>query len=425
MESLAIAHLAIAATRALLVSLTMGCAAKADATRWSEPPSFPVLWDDNSIDPSALVAAGVQPNARQAVAPNTIVDWPCQDAPADYCTEPFRGYCLRGQWPIISSTKGIRNGGVPQNASLDAHLAEIRRTIPLGVAENFTGIVAIDFEDWAPIWSEDTSKDGWHSAVYQNLSVALVLQTEPNLPLADAKAKAKKAFESAALEFFVETIKLCHALRPNARWGYYGFPQAFTFNGYDSPSGPTLRALNDRLQPLWDASDVLLPSIYLAQWHASAATLAKMNAAQINTTMMESARLQKQTRHQPAIWPFMYPYYNSGRQNVTLTAEDTTASVAFPGALGATGLVVWGDPSYKNRTVPGTVSQFQKYYETVLGPTIRRVKKTMQDCAAARCHGHGRCIGLGCECKSGFSPASNCSHAADARATVRVKADDR
>ena len=109
---------------------------------------------------------------------------------------------------------------MPQNASLQAHLDEIRRTMPIGVAENYTGIVAIDFEDFAPIWSEDTSKDGWHSAAYQNLSIALVLQQEPNLPLAEAKAKAKKAFESAALEFFVETIKLCRTLRPNASWGY-------------------------------------------------------------------------------------------------------------------------------------------------------------------------------------------------------------
>lgn len=415
MQSLVVVHL-LAVFMAL--SLTVGRTAKADAT-------YPVLWDDNSIEPADLVAAGMQPNARQAVAPNTIVDWPCQDAPADYCTRPFGGYCLRGQWPIFSS-KGMRNGGVPQNASLSAHLAEIRRTIPLGVAENYTGIVAIDFEDWAPIWSEDTSKDGWHSAVYQNLSIALVLQAEPSLPLADAKAKAKEAFESAALEFFVETIKLCRALRPNARWGYYGFPQAFTFNGYDSPNGPTLRALNDRLQPLWDASDVLLPSIYLAQWHASPATLAKMNAAQINNTVLESVRLQTQTKHNPEIWPFMYPYYNSGRQNVTLTAEDTTASVAFPNALGATGLVVWGDPSYKNRTVPGTVSQFQKYYKAVLAPTIMTVKKTAQECATARCHGHGRCIGSECECKSGFSSASNCSrHDADPRAMVRVKPDDQ
>ena len=301
---------------------------------------------------------------------------------------------------------------MPQNASLQAHLDEIRRTMPIGVAENYTGIVAIDFEDFAPIWSEDTSKDGWHSAAYQNLSIALVLQQEPNLPLAEAKVKAKKAFESAALEFFVETIKLCRTLRPNARWGYYGFPQAFTFKGYDSANGPTLRALNDQLQPLWDASDVLLPSIYLAQWGAPAATLAKMNAGQINATVLESVRLQKQAKHhRPPIYPFMYSYYNSGRQNVTLTAEDTTASVAFPFALGATGLVVWGDPSYKNHTVPGTVAQFQSYYKAVLGPTIAAVRKTAQECAAGRCHGHGRCIGSGCDCEPVFSLTSNCSSA--------------
>ena len=226
-----------------------------DAAQSASLEPYPVLWDDNSIETAALLAVGIQPNAHRAMAPNTIQDWPAQDAPASYCVSPFAGYCLRGQWPIADA-KGVRNGGVPQNASLSAHLAEIRRTMPFGVAENFTGIVAIDFESWAPIWSEDTSKDGWHSAVYQNLSISLVLQNEPKLPLAEAKAKAQKAFESAALEFFVETIKLCRELRPKARWGYYGFPQAFTFNGYDTANGAALRSLNDRLQPLWDASDV-------------------------------------------------------------------------------------------------------------------------------------------------------------------------
>ena len=145
------------------------------------------------------------------------------DTPFSFCHGGFGVFCLRGQWPRLKTWQGQShavNGGVPQNASLQAHLDEIRRTMPFGVAENYTGIVAIDFEAWAPIWSEDTSKDGWHSAAYQNLSIELVLQKEPNLPLAEAKAKAKKAFESAALEFFVETIKLCRTLRPNARWGY-------------------------------------------------------------------------------------------------------------------------------------------------------------------------------------------------------------
>jgi hypothetical protein len=46
---------------------------------------YPVLWDSNSIEDSALMVVGIQPNNRSAVAPDTIRDWPCQDAPKDYC----------------------------------------------------------------------------------------------------------------------------------------------------------------------------------------------------------------------------------------------------------------------------------------------------------------------------------------------------
>jgi hypothetical protein len=63
-----------------------------------------------------------------------------------------------------------------------------------------------------------------------------------------------------------------------------------------------------------------------AQWGASAATLAKMNAAQLNTTMDESVRLQRQTASRPEIWPYQYFYYNNGRQNDTLTPQDARAS---------------------------------------------------------------------------------------------------
>ena len=43
--------------------------------------------------------------------------------------------------------------------------------------------------------------------------------------------------------------------------------------------------------------------------------------------MDESVRLQRQTKSHPEIWPYQYFYYNSGRQNVTLTPE---VSIYYP-----------------------------------------------------------------------------------------------
>ena len=49
------------------------------------------------------------------------------------------------------------------------------------------------------------------------------------------------AFEAAALDFFVATVELCRTLRPKAKWGLYGYPDATflpctgTKCGYDDP----------------------------------------------------------------------------------------------------------------------------------------------------------------------------------------------
>lgn len=376
---------------------------------------YPVQWNSNSIDPAELASAGILPMKAH------IINWYCSGPP------PRAGNYIRGKWPLIIKTKTadrkasdeqILNGGVPQAANLTAHLEEVRRTVPLGVPANFTGMVAIDFEPWSPIWSEDVSHDGWHSAAYQNLSIALVQQARPHLSLAQAAEVARTQFEAAALAFFVETIKLCRSVRPKARWSYYGFPQAVNFHGYDDPvAGPKLRALNDKLQPLWDASDILLPSIYVFQSTAySPQHQADVNAEQINTTVIESARIQAKTRHHPEIWPFQFFYYNSGHLNQTLTPEDTRASVVLPYAHGASGLVIWGDPRYRSTRIPGLIPQFQRYFKQELAPVVKDFKAKVDACAASHCHDHGRCkmagdgVGGfgGCECVHGYS-GTNCS----------------
>ena len=70
--------------------------------------------------------------------------------------------------------------------------------------------------------ANDKSHDSWHSAAYRDLSISLVKKAHPDYTDAEATAVAQKEFETAALHFFLETLKVCQEVRPNARWGAYG-----------------------------------------------------------------------------------------------------------------------------------------------------------------------------------------------------------
>jgi len=121
------------------------------------------------------------------------------------------------------------NGGVPQAANLTLHLEQVRQ----GAAEwipdpNFDGNAVLDFEAWSPRWDDNTNSDkNYHFVGYQLLSLELVWDQHPNYTIAQAEALAKQQFESAAIKFFSETLEAARSVRPNAKWGFYGFP------GYD------------------------------------------------------------------------------------------------------------------------------------------------------------------------------------------------
>lgn len=46
------------------------------------------------------------------------------------------------------------NGGVPQNASLEAHLKQVEVDIDATIPDvNFAGLAIIDWEAWRPLWA--------------------------------------------------------------------------------------------------------------------------------------------------------------------------------------------------------------------------------------------------------------------------------
>jgi len=77
--------------------------------------------------------------------------------------------------------------------------------------------------------------------------------------------EAKRQFESAAKDYMLKTLQLGQTLRPKALWGYYGFPRCYNTKTNTSTCSNFTKELNDELIWMFNASTVILPSIYLSK----------------------------------------------------------------------------------------------------------------------------------------------------------------
>ena len=169
-----------------------------------------------------------------------------------------------GLYPRYSGQAVAINGGVPQNASLDAHLRVANENISTYIPhKDFQGLAVVDWESWRPVWERN-----WDSKqVYWEGSKALVKAKHPDWTPAQVEAAAKVEFEDAGRKFMEETLKLGQKERPNGLWGYYGFPNCYNYYSDKNYTGecPAVELKrNDELLWLWNVSSALYPDIYLS-----------------------------------------------------------------------------------------------------------------------------------------------------------------
>ena len=166
--------------------------------------------------------------------------------------------------PWCADPKDCHNGGVVQRANLSAVLERFTEILPNFVPDLlYDGYVQLDFEDWTPIWEENSDPVPFHGRRYQEYSIQLVNQSHPHLNASAAQMLAKQEYEKAALAWFVGVLDHLHRLRPRAHFAWYGVPDTTSYwANYDDPTqGAALRARNDRLIPLWAASGWIAPSV--------------------------------------------------------------------------------------------------------------------------------------------------------------------
>ena len=173
-----------------------------------------------------------------------------------------------GKFPKINHSTGTyTNGGIPQLGNLSLHLQLLESAINSEIPDKeFSGLAVLDFEAWRPLYKHNFDL----LSIYQKASEELVRKNHPDLTNSTAiKLQAEKEFNSAARMFFESTLNMSKELRPNAKWGYYGFPRCYGQPG--NYCAPESQDDNDLLGWLWEASTALYPRIYLSKSPAAVA----------------------------------------------------------------------------------------------------------------------------------------------------------
>ncbi|XP_058144340.1 hyaluronidase-1 [Dasypus novemcinctus] len=290
-----------------------------------------------------------------------------------------------GTYPYYTAAGEPVFGGLPQNASLDTHLAHAFQDILAAMpSPAFSGLAVIDWEAWRPRWAFNwDAKD-----IYRQRSRALIQAQHPDWPASWVEAAAQDQFQRAAQAWMAGTLQLGRALRPRGLWGFYGFPDCYNHDflspNYTGQCPPGILTQNDQLGWLWRQSRALYPSIYVP------AALEGTGKVQVYVQhrVAEAFRVASRARDPGLpVLPYAQIFYDM--TNRFLPLEELEHSLGESAAQGAAGVVLW--VSWENTRSKESCQAIKEYVDTTLGPFILNVTSGARLCSQALCSGHGRC----------------------------------
>ncbi|NXP23021.1 HYAL3 protein, partial [Scytalopus superciliaris] len=141
---------------------------------------------------------------------------------------------------------------------------------------------------------------------------------------------------------------------------------------------------NNRLGWLWAASSALYPSIYLPP-----ALPPALRRRYVHHRLREALRVAAFGAHGP-LPVIAYSCLAFRRPRRFLEPADLVHTIGESVALGAAGLVLWGDMSYSRSAE--SCARLRHYLMSTLGPYVANVTAAARECSDRQCHGHGRCV---------------------------------
>ncbi|XP_072308594.1 hyaluronidase-2 [Eucyclogobius newberryi] len=293
-----------------------------------------------------------------------------------------------GLYPYFEEDKSPVNDGLPQVASLARHLKKMPEVVQKYIREpDAKGLAVIDWEEWRPLWIRNwDAKD-----IYRKHSREWVRQKHPTMPEEQVFRAAQQEFESAAKEFMLETLRLAKRLRPNQLWGFYLFPDCYnhdyrrTLENYTGRCPDVEEARNEQLKWLWEESTALFPSIYMSAMLRSS----RSGRQFVRNRVKEGMRLAS-SGEGLARPVFVYARPTYANSLVPLTETDLVSTIGESVALGAAGIILWGDVTYASSKT--SCSELQAYLQEPLSKYLLNVSQAAELCSQALCGSRGRCL---------------------------------
>ncbi|KAJ8394866.1 hypothetical protein AAFF_G00042210 [Aldrovandia affinis] len=249
------------------------------------------------------------------------------------------------------------------------------------------GLAVIDWEEWRPLWIRNwDTKD-----VYRNHSRRLVAQKNPSWSPEKVGKVAQLEFELSAKNFMLETLRLAKSLRSQQLWGFYLFPDCYNHDYKNSLENYTGRcpdaevARNDHLTWLWTESTALFPSIYLGKVLDSNPCGRQFVRNRVKEAMRLALVGDGLAR---PVFVYTRPTYANVLDELTQT--DLVATIGESVALGAAGIILWGDATYASNKA--NCSNLNEYLRGPLGRYLLNVSTAADHCSRTRCSSHGRCL---------------------------------
>ncbi|CAJ1050702.1 hyaluronidase-2 [Xyrichtys novacula] len=367
---------------ALLTSRTVLCTPDIKQTGWPLYPQKPVLLVWNAPTQDCAPRHGVYLSLDHF----DIVASPNEGFVRQNLTIFYKERL--GLYPYYGHGGTAINGGLPQRASLTQH----REKMPEGVQKYIRepqakGLAVIDWEEWRPLWIRNWDvKD-----IYRRESRKLLADKNPEWTPEHVAKVAQQEFELSARNFMLETLRFAKSLRPNQLWGFYLFPDCYNHDyrgGLKNYTGrcPALEiSRNDQLNWLWMECTALFPSIYMGSVLGST----HYGRLFVRNRVKEAMRLASvgDGLARP-VFVYTRPTYIS--EMTFLTEMDLVSTIGESVALGAAGVVFWGDTSYASSNA--NCKSINGYLQGPLGRYLLNVSTAAEQCSQEVCKSRGRCL---------------------------------